>query len=86
MSSPPKVFENERILRLLSSDYRSELTKLDLEAFPIIDDFKVEIFNTKTFMGFHLRFTSKNLSVLTGFPWWDNVDDMMTRAKGFTPL
>jgi hypothetical protein len=86
MSSPPKVFENERILRLLSSDYRSELTKLDLEAFPIIDDFKVEIFNTKTFMGFHLRFTSKNLGVLTGFPWWDNVDDMMTQAKGFTPL
>lgn len=86
MQPLPKVFENERILQLLSSDYRSELTKLNLETFPLIDDFEVEIFNTKSFMGFHLRFISKRHGILASFPWWDNVDDMMKRVKGFIPL
>ena len=86
MKVPPKVFENEKALRFLSSDYRQEIKKVDFESFPLIDDFKVEVFDTESFMGLHLRFISEKFGILTSFPWWDNVDAMMARVEEFIPL
>ena len=76
-----EVFENDHILQLPSSNYQLELRKLDLDAFPIIDNFKMELIDTKSDMGFHLRFVSEHLGILTSFPWWDNVQDILTQTS-----
>jgi len=81
-----KFFKNNQVLQLSSSNYQLELPKLDLETFPLIDDFNLELYDTESDMDFHLWFISEQHGLLATFPYWDNVELMLTQTPYFIPI
>ncbi|MEJ8553361.1 hypothetical protein [Tepidibacter sp. Z1-5] len=49
-------------------------TCLDLDEFPLIDDFKIKIKYNGEYLGNHLYFINTQNEILASFPWWDHVD------------
>ena len=67
-------------------DYAKQIKTLDLSAFPLINDFTVQLRNAGEF-GEHIDFTSKTWGLLARFPWWDNVEkDLPTWDATKIPL
>ena len=63
-------FPNEKPLYLSDKSY---IQVLDFDEFPLVQDFIIEVRQTKSF-GLHLYFHSVKLGQLASFPWWDRVD------------
>jgi hypothetical protein len=81
-----KVFTNNTPLELASADYASALRSIELEAFPIIPDFAIELRESEEF-GQHIHYVSPSRGELAGFPYWDNVErDMRHFVSEDVPL
>lgn len=50
------------------------LKELPFDSFPLIGDFYMNLYKTEIF-GYHLDFRSKDHGLLSGFPWWDNIEN-----------
>lgn len=74
----PKYFKNSQPLEISSNQYALHLVSLDLQMFPLIEDFVIKIKESSPF-GLHLYFQSDRYGKLAGFPWWDNVDKDLSR-------
>lgn len=79
-----EVFENEQPLHLNSAHYPGELSTLDLESFPEITDFQMELFPAKSPTDQYLRFISPSQGVLASFPWWDKTNQALLLQPGST--
>ena len=81
-----KVFSNPTPLQLASSDYQSALRALDPAAFPLINDFAIELRESEEF-GQHIYYVSPTRGELASFPYWDNVErDMRHFVTEDVPL
>ena len=81
-----KVFANPEPLELASSDYGESLDAIELNDFPIINDFAIELRDSEEY-GQHVYFVSPTRGELAGFPYWDNVErDMRHLASDDIPL
>ena len=81
-----KVFSNPTPLELTSSDYPGALTAVDLDEFPLINDFAIELRDSEEF-GQHVYYVSPTRGELAGFPYWDNVErDMRHFVADDVPL
>ena len=59
---------------------------IDLDAFPTINDFAIELRDSEDF-GQHVHFVSPTRGELAGFPYWDNVErDMRHFVSEDVPL
>lgn len=70
-----RTLNNKKVLNVCENSLKT----LDLKLFPIIDDFEiiVTVKSNKTW-GKHLFFYSaKQNEILTSFPWWDFVDQLL---------
>jgi hypothetical protein len=80
------VFTNPAPLELASSDYVRSLRFLDLDAFPVVGDFTIELRDSEEF-GQHIHYISPTRGELAGFPYWDNVErDMRHFVAEDVPL
>ena len=79
------IHENLYPIQLSSPDYIAELPKLDLDSFPVIDDFHIQLFDAGEPMGMHIRFISDLQGILIGFSWWDHVDQVIQRKDFSIP-
>jgi hypothetical protein len=79
-------FENDKPLKVTRANYYLEVKKINLENFPIIEDFKIELYDTQSSLGYQLRFTSDSLGIVTTFPWWDHVDQSLLELPDFIPV
>jgi len=50
------------------------LRTLDLAAFPVIEDFTIQLRPPDRLAGRKLDFVSPSSGLLASFPWWDHVD------------
>jgi hypothetical protein len=66
------VFQNERPLIFPGQDF--DLTWLELDAFPVVQDFEIALTDAGGPFGRKVRFWSDQLGWLAGFPWWDHAD------------
>ncbi|HUJ15200.1 MAG TPA: hypothetical protein VL284_15545 [Thermoanaerobaculia bacterium] len=81
-----KVFSNPEPLELASSEYAESVAALELDEFPTIADFSIELRESEEF-GEHVHFVSPSRGELAGFPYWDNVDrDMRHFVAEDVPL
>ena len=80
------VFTNPAPLELASSDYLRALRFLDLDAFPVVGDFTIELRDSEEF-GQHIHYISPTRGELTSFPYWDNIErDMRHFVADDVPL
>ena len=79
-------FENDKPLKVTRANYYLEVKKINLEIFPIIEDFKIELHDTQSSLGYQLRFTSDSLGIMTTFPWWDHVNQSLLELPDFIPV
>jgi hypothetical protein len=77
------VFANPYRLLFPSNNYRDALPQLDLNAFPEISDFEIELYDRDHDLGPHLRFVSPSFGILTSFPWWYHMDTILTTTSAF---
>ncbi|MDB4979129.1 MAG: hypothetical protein JWM56_1315 [Candidatus Peribacteria bacterium] len=68
---PAAFIEHSPELR--SWNYARGLVSMDLEPFPLVDDFEIRLHETENF-GMHVAFSSSALGIISTFPWWDNVE------------
>src|SRR2546428_14020181 len=68
-----KVFANESPLELATSDYTSTFPALDLDSFPTMPDFAIELRESEE-TGQHIYYVSPSRGELAGFPYWDNAE------------
>ena len=68
-----KVFANAVPLELAVSDYTSAFAAVDLDAFPTISDFAIELRESEE-SGQHVYYVSPSRGELAGFPYWDNAE------------
>jgi hypothetical protein len=81
-----KLFSNAELLHLDASDYTTALRSVELNAFPIVRDFAIEMRDSEEF-GQHVHFVSPSLGELASFPYWDNAErDMRHFAPEDVPL
>ena len=81
-----KVFSNPVPLELASADYTAALAVLDVNTFPIIADFAIELRESEE-LGQHVYFVSPSRGELAGFPYWDNAErDMRHFVAEDVPL
>jgi hypothetical protein len=81
-----KVFSNASPLELATSNYIDALAAVDLNSFPTVPDFTIELRDSEEF-GQHLHFVSPSRGELAGFPYWDNVErDMRHFVAEDVPL
>jgi hypothetical protein len=81
-----KVFTNATPLELASPDYIHALTAIDLDSFPIVADFTIELRESEE-LGQHVYFVSPTRGELAGFPYWDNAErDMRHFVAEDVPL
>src|ERR1700737_4498786 len=81
-----KVFSNPKPLELVVPDYIDALAAVDLNAFPTIADFTIELRESEEF-GQHVHFVSPTRGELAGFPYWDNAErDMRHFVAEDVPL
>jgi hypothetical protein len=81
-----KVFNNATPLELATSDYIQSLAAIDLDSFPIVADFTIELRESEEF-GQHVYFVSPTRGELSGFPYWDNAErDMRHFVAEDVPL
>lgn len=80
------VFENAQPLELASADYWRALRDLELEEFPVVPDFAIELRPTED-LGHHVHYVSASAGDLASFPYWDNAErDMRHFAPEDVPL
>jgi hypothetical protein len=80
------VFHNPEPLELTSSEYAEALTAVDLDEFPLINDFTIDLRESEEF-GQHVYFVSPTRGELASFPYWDNVErDMRHFVTEDVPL
>ena len=85
-SRKERLFHNEQALHLSRYGFGECLNKLDLLAFPLVEDFIIKLEQTGTF-GIHLYFYSDQLGRLASFPWWDNVEkDLSSYTSSDIPV
>src|SRR5437867_10154359 len=81
-----KVFNNLDPLELATSDYTDALSALDLDSFPIVPDFAIELRESEE-TGQHIYYVSPSRGELAGFPYWDNAErDMRHFVAEDVPL
>jgi hypothetical protein len=81
-----RVFSNGARLELGDPDYTTSLQSVDLNDFPIIGDFTMELRESEEY-GQHLHFVSPTRGELASFPYWDNVErDMRHFVPEDVPL
>ncbi|HYS55446.1 MAG TPA: hypothetical protein VER58_16940 [Thermoanaerobaculia bacterium] len=81
-----KVFANDTPLELATSDYTSALSALDLDSFPVVPDFTIELRDSEEF-GQHVYYVSPWRGELAGFPYWNNAErDMRHLVAEDVPL
>jgi hypothetical protein len=81
-----KVFSNSTPLELATSVYVEALVAVDLNAFPTIADFTIELRESEEY-GQHVYFVSPSRGELAGFPYWDNAErDMRHFVAEDVPL
>jgi len=81
-----KVFSNATPLELAVPDYVNALAAVDLNAFPTISDFTIELRESEN-LGHHVYFVSPSPGELAGFPYWDNAErDMRHFVAEDVPL
>jgi hypothetical protein len=81
-----KVFSNPNPLEIASSDYIDSLRAVDLDEFPVIKDFAIELRESEEF-GQHVYYISESRGELAGFPYWDNAErDMRHFVAEDVPL
>lgn len=81
-----RVFNNGAKLELDDSDYTTALQSIDLNDFPMIADFTIEMRESEEF-GQHVHFVSPSRGELAGFPYWDNAErDMRHFVAEDVPL
>jgi hypothetical protein len=81
-----RVFTNAEPLELPTSDYTNAFGAVDLQAFPLILDFAIDLRESEEF-GQHVYFVSPSRGELAGFPYWDNVErDMRHFVAEDVPL
>jgi hypothetical protein len=81
-----KIFSNAKPLELATSDYIGALAAVDLEAFPVVADFTIEMRASEE-TGQHVYFVSPERGELAGFPYWDNAErDMRHFVAEDVPL
>src|SRR5204863_10165975 len=68
-----KVFTNPEALELPSSEYIGALSAVDVDAFPIVKDFAIELRESED-LGQHVYYVSPTRGELAGFPYWDNAE------------
>src|SRR5689334_14264607 len=68
-----KVFSNATPLELAVPNYADALAAVDLNAFPTIADFAIELRESEE-TGQHVYFVSPSRGELAGFPYWDNAE------------
>ena len=68
-----KVFSNPKQLELATPVYTDALAAVDLNAFPTIADFTIELRESEE-TGQHVYFVSPSRGELAGFPYWDNAE------------
>ncbi len=74
MSSKTKCYKNEKSVRLPDYDYERRLVNLNLDAFPLIEDFEIMTKKRGKYMSLHIYFSSAKNGILATFPWWNHVD------------
>lgn len=81
--SSVKRHKNEKPMR-----YSKSIKELDLNLFPLIDDFEIIIRDFEKCMGLHLEFYSSCLgAILASFEWWDNVErDLVNMSIDEIPI
>lgn len=68
-------YQNDKPIILSSYDYTKELSKLDCNSFPLIEDFEIITIDTGEYMGIHVYFFSQTIGkMIASFPWWDHAD------------
>ena len=81
-----KVFSNPTPLELATAVYVDALQALDLNSFPTIADFTIELRESEE-LGQHVYFVSPARGELAGFPYWDNAErDMRHFVAEDVPL
>ncbi|HEX9406978.1 MAG TPA: hypothetical protein VF975_06650 [Thermoanaerobaculia bacterium] len=81
-----KVFSNNAQLEVSDPDYTISLQAIDLNDFPTIADFTIELRDSDEF-GQHVHFVSPTRGELAGFPYWDNAErDMRHFVAEDVPL
>src|SRR5947209_10882016 len=69
-----------------TSDYTDALSALDLDSFPIVPDFAIELRESEE-TGQHIYYVSPSRGELAGFPYWDNAErDMRHFVAEDVPL
>lgn len=71
--SSKKWFKNDSPIKLSTSSYSEEIKKLDLNTFPLIDDFSI-VTRDRGQLGYHVYFLSNKFGLLASFPWWDHAE------------
>jgi len=80
------VFNNAHPLQLASSVYIDALGAVDLDAFPMVKDFAIELRESEK-LGQHVYYVSPTRGELAGFPYWDNAErDMRHFTAEEVPL
>lgn len=71
-----KKNRNDRMLKFKENkNYSENIKELDLNQFPLIEDFEIIIKDCGKNLGLHLYYFSKKLGkTIASFPWWDNVN------------
>ena len=81
-----RLFSNGTRLELASADYSNAIQGIELGAFPVIDDFAIDLRETED-AGQHIHFVSPRHGELASFPYWDNVErDMRHFVSEDVPL
>ena len=81
-----KVFSNPAPLELATSDYSNAFAALELDSFPTIPDFAIELRESEE-SGQHVYYVSAARGELAGFPYWDNAErDMRHFVAEDVPL
>lgn len=87
--SSRKKFANARVLKFeKDQNYSESIKALDLNLFPLIDDFEIVIKDCGKYMGLHISYYSKKLrKTIASYPWWDNVNrDLMNMCIDDIPI
>lgn len=69
-----KLYKNDMAIRLRDYNYLQQLPLLDLNAFPLMDDFQITLIESGS-LGMHLYYFSNSLNrMIASFPWWDKAE------------
>jgi hypothetical protein len=91
-SNHPPSWRNETSLYIGGNieDRRPDMENMPTAKFPLIEDFEVQLVNTrlsgKSVFGYHITFFCSSLGYIAGFPWWDHVEQAIKDHSFQIPL